>query len=259
MESRQYLRVHNWDKFQHYSGRRPPWVKFHVELLDDYDLMNLPIAAQLVYDRMLLVAARLDNSVENDPKFVGSLLHLPTKVVAPALRTLIDSGFLEVYDKQDASNALANLYARDREELSTSEEETETEELDLAAAPPTRVERDSIWDALDAIFGAPLTRSAKTLRGKIVTSLLEAGATVEQISAAPDAYRARMPGGTTLTETALEKHWSLLLVPVENVKPTGPNMKYGRRDVSSGELLAWADRLESERLAADEGRQLAPG
>ncbi len=127
-------------------------------------------------------------------------------------------------------------------------------DLDLAAPPRTRVERDLIWDALGAIFGAPLTRSAKTLRGRIVSSLLEAGATAEQIAASPEAYRARMPGGTTFTETALEKHWSLLLVPVENVKPAGPNMKYGQRDVSSEEFYALADRIEAE-----ERRQLEVG
>ncbi len=131
------------------------------------------------------------------------------------------------------------------------------QDLDLAAPPQTRAERDSIWDALTAIFGDARTRSAKSLRGRIVSSLLEAEATVEQIRASPEAYRARMPGGTTFTETALEKHWSLLLVPVENVKPTGPNMKYGRRDVSSRELLELADRLQAERLET-ERKALAP-
>ena len=66
-----------------------------------------------------------------------------------------------------------------------------------------------------------------------------------------------MPGGTTFTETALEKHWSLLLVPVENVRRSSTE-KFGRRYVSSAEMYAKADQLEAERLA-DERKALAQG
>jgi hypothetical protein len=131
--------------------------------------------------------------------------------------------------------------------------------LDLAAAPPSRADRDSLWDALEAIFGAPGTRTAKALRGKVVTSLLEAGATAAQVEAAPAAYHQRMPEGMTLTETALEKHWPLLSVPLETLTgPPRPNMKYGRRNVTAGEMLALADRLQAER-EADERKALAQG
>ena len=111
----QYLRIKNWEKFQHYKGRRPPWVKFHVELLDDYELMHLAISSQLVYDRLLLLAARLENLIPNDPKYVASLIHLPCRVVSSSIVDLIDSGFLEVACNQPASNGLAEVYARDRD------------------------------------------------------------------------------------------------------------------------------------------------
>ena len=29
-------RVKNWSKFQHYKNRNPPWIRLHVEILDDY-------------------------------------------------------------------------------------------------------------------------------------------------------------------------------------------------------------------------------
>jgi len=102
-------------------------------------------------------------------------------------------------------------------EPSIEPSEDQGQELDLAATPLARTDRDSVWDALDAIFGKPGTRTARSLRGRIVSSLLEAEATPEQIAAAPAAYHARMPAGTMLTETALEKHWSLLSVPLDTV------------------------------------------
>ncbi len=27
-------RIKNWDKFQHFKNRRPPWIKLHREILD---------------------------------------------------------------------------------------------------------------------------------------------------------------------------------------------------------------------------------
>jgi hypothetical protein len=64
---------------------------------------------------MLLLAARLENSIPNDPKYVAALIHLPARVVSAALVDLIDKGFLEVSRPHDASEPLANVYARDRD------------------------------------------------------------------------------------------------------------------------------------------------
>jgi hypothetical protein len=38
------LRVKNWAEFQHYRSRRPPWIKLHRGLLDDYAWHRLPEA-----------------------------------------------------------------------------------------------------------------------------------------------------------------------------------------------------------------------
>jgi hypothetical protein len=38
------LRVKNWAEFQHYRHRRPPWIKLHHGLLDDFAWHRLPEA-----------------------------------------------------------------------------------------------------------------------------------------------------------------------------------------------------------------------
>ena len=38
------LRIKNWAEFQHYRTRRPPWIKLHRGLLDDYAWHCLPEA-----------------------------------------------------------------------------------------------------------------------------------------------------------------------------------------------------------------------
>jgi hypothetical protein len=123
----QYLRVRNWEKFQHYKNRRPPWIKFHVELLDDYALQKLPPIAQLVYDRMLLLAAVTDNNVSNDHVWIAGKLGLTNRQVADAVESLCSAGFLAVRGrKRPASKAIARNKHKSRLETET-ETETETE------------------------------------------------------------------------------------------------------------------------------------
>jgi hypothetical protein len=39
-------RVKNWTQFQHYRHRRPPWIKLHHGLLDDFAWHRLPEASR---------------------------------------------------------------------------------------------------------------------------------------------------------------------------------------------------------------------
>ncbi len=77
--------------------------------------------------------------------------------------------------------------------------------------PPRRTkgEINAIWDSLTDIFGAPTTRSAETLRGRVVQSLSAAGATPDEIMRRAKTWPAHFDSAT-LTATALEKHWDTL-------------------------------------------------
>lgn len=35
------IRIKNWDKFQHFKDRRPPWIKLHREILEQRDIAML--------------------------------------------------------------------------------------------------------------------------------------------------------------------------------------------------------------------------
>lgn len=89
------------------------------------------------------------------------------------------------------------------------------EGADTSATRP----RDEVWDALTELFGEPSTHGAKSLRGKMVKSFKEAGATAQEIKARSIRYGRVMPPGTLLTETALEKHWPLLASPTIKTPP----------------------------------------
>jgi hypothetical protein len=114
------LSVKNWQEFQHYKDRNPPWIKLHRALLDDYGFARIPDTAKAALILIWLFASQNDGKVPDDPDFLQRKLGLEKK---PDLRLLIAQGFLIpeqdasnvlAESKQDASNVLA--LARSREE-----------------------------------------------------------------------------------------------------------------------------------------------
>ena len=98
----------DWEQFQHYKDRRPPWIKIHRSLLDDRAYMALPVEARALAPLLWLLAS------ENSPPSVEASdvawrLRLPEQEVQVALQALVASGFviLEASCKQDASAVLA--------------------------------------------------------------------------------------------------------------------------------------------------------
>lgn len=131
-----HFRVRNWDKFQHYKNRNPPWIKLHTSLLENYEFGCLHDASKLLAMCIWLLAARSDNKMPADPDWIKSKCNLKTK---PDLAPLFDGGFIEWIQElplpeQDASKVLA-----DGKQSATSEREreTETEREQKGANAPT--------------------------------------------------------------------------------------------------------------------------
>ena len=129
-----YLKVKNWDSFQHYKDRNPPWIKLHRALLDDYEFASLEDAVKGQLMLMWLFASQNEGKIPHDAKFLERKLGLTEKC---RLDELIRNGFLipEQPDSADASNAIAGskqvadealALARSREE-SQRRKATETE------------------------------------------------------------------------------------------------------------------------------------
>jgi hypothetical protein len=118
-------RVRNWTKFQHYKDRNPPWIKLHVEILSSKDWVMLDDAGKLLAIACMIVAAKDNGNVPDDPSYIQRVAYLQTK---PDFKPLIKVGFLEVL--ADASNLLADA---------RPEKETETEtEKDNPPVPPLK-------------------------------------------------------------------------------------------------------------------------
>ena len=110
----EFWSVAKFAEFQHYSQRNPPWIKLHTRLLDDARFITLPDGQKIVLIGLFLQAARSDNKILNDPRWLQSKLGLKTR---PDFALLQAQGWIEPYReandpvlasrKQNASNPLA--------------------------------------------------------------------------------------------------------------------------------------------------------
>jgi hypothetical protein len=122
-----YLSIKNLKKYQHYKDRRPPWIKLHAEVLDDYAFTCLQDASKAHLMLLWVLASRMDNRIPYDLAWITQKLGANAPI---DLEELILQGFIEV--SQDDSTALA---PRKQSAMPETETETETEK---ASAPRLR-------------------------------------------------------------------------------------------------------------------------
>lgn len=124
-----FLAVKNFDRFQHYKDRSPPWIKLYNDLLDDYAFSTLPDASKSHLMLIWLLASRTDNRIPNDPKWIGARIGARENV---DLGVLLSAEFLITLPI--ASKTLANCSVSARPE-GEGEREEETEQNGGANAP----------------------------------------------------------------------------------------------------------------------------
>jgi hypothetical protein len=92
-----YLAVSKWTRYQHYKTRRPPWIKFYVELVDDVQnkLNDHPVPTRYLFDRLLLLAAKYDNAIPNDPELIAKLLRMDPEDCREGIEQLVKGRWLQ--------------------------------------------------------------------------------------------------------------------------------------------------------------------
>ncbi|CAB4121769.1 hypothetical protein UFOVP17_5 [uncultured Caudovirales phage] len=111
----------NWEKFQHYKHRSPPWIKLHRDILDDYDWWSLPIASRAIAPCLwLLASCEEDGIFDASPEKLAFRFRMTEKDIQLAVKPLIDKGYFVYADEllapcyQDAMSEKSK--SRDREE-----------------------------------------------------------------------------------------------------------------------------------------------
>lgn len=96
-----YIVVRNWERFQHYRDRTPPWVKTYTELLDDDAYRRLPGATRAVLHGVWMAYAKSRRTLPASTLELTRRLGL--RVSGRQLEALVQAGFIDIV----ASTALA--------------------------------------------------------------------------------------------------------------------------------------------------------
>lgn len=135
--------VKNWETFQHYKDRNPPWIKLHNHLLDDYDFECLPDATKCHLLCIWMLASRTNNEMVYDNSWVKRKIGANSSV---DLELLVSVGFIELQGSgQDASTSLVSEEKR--------RGETEAEEIAI------NDRFDDFWNMYDKKDGAAKCKS----------------------------------------------------------------------------------------------------
>lgn len=86
-----HLVVKNFEKFQHYRNRNPPWIKLYGDVLVDLAFLELPEAAQAQLVKLWVLASQLGHPLPNQPKFLAGKIGTKGRFYLDAI---IASGFL---------------------------------------------------------------------------------------------------------------------------------------------------------------------
>lgn len=149
----------NWESFQHYKDRAPPWIKLHKGLLDDRTFQRLPTASRALAPMLWLLASESkDGAFDGTTAELAFRLRQSEREVDAALRPLIDAGFFVVVQRD--SDVLA-----DRQQLAVpeteAEREVETDQRQTPKAPKGADGRfEEFWKAYPNKTGKDAARRA---------------------------------------------------------------------------------------------------
>jgi hypothetical protein len=95
----EYVQVKDFDRFQHYKDRDPPWIKLYVRILQDYAFGSMPDVQKAHLMLIWVLASRMDNKIPKDAAFVGKQIGATSPV---DLDALVGSGFLQPWSPETA-------------------------------------------------------------------------------------------------------------------------------------------------------------
>lgn len=142
------ISVKNWDRFQHYKDRDPPWIKLYRDMLTSESWVLGTDISRLVQIAITLLAARYQNDIPNQFPLLKKVasFDFTEKQFNKAVEFLASVNFLEIKGVTSASNGLAHgasiMLATCNTETEQSRAEGETEQrqsradTSAAAQPP---------------------------------------------------------------------------------------------------------------------------
>jgi hypothetical protein len=165
------LTPRNWQTFQHYKDRAPPWIKLHRTLLDNADYQLLPVASRALAPMLWLLAAEYEGGVITmEFEKIAWRLRMSLDDFTSALKPLCERDFF------DASEPLAPCKQSampEREEEAEEEGEKETDSRSVKDRPRAPSRFDEFWQAYPRRDGPNPRKPAETKFNALVKTGLD--------------------------------------------------------------------------------------
>jgi hypothetical protein len=143
-------RIKNWQKFQHFKDRRPPWIKLYRDVLDDREWHRLDPAAAKTLVMLWLIASEDDGNLP-DTETIAFRLRTSEQAVTEAISKL--SHWVEQVDITNDTAVISGRYQDDSPEKRREERETEEEKETEGDAKPKPASAPSRKTAMPDDFG----------------------------------------------------------------------------------------------------------
>lgn len=95
-------RIKNWEKYQHYKDRDPPWIKLHRDTLTSRMWVSLDNDGRALAVACMLIAAGTENQIPDDLGFIKRRGYFDRM---PDLSPLVECGFIERCENNDVADA----------------------------------------------------------------------------------------------------------------------------------------------------------
>lgn len=163
-----FVRIVNWESFQHYKDRNPPWIKLHRELLTSETWVSSSNDDRVLAIAIMMLAAECNNLIPANPRYIQRRAYLEKE---PDLSGLVSLKFIEIIEQSDsASKPLASARPetenRDREQ----KEEGSVAIATGAAAPHPIDLKATVFNSGASLLvrkGMSSDRSARSLLGRL--------------------------------------------------------------------------------------------
>ena len=147
------IRVTNWSSHQSYKDRRPPWIRFHKTMLDNYEFHMMSAEARALLPMLWLLASEDEDPVsgliQDSYERITFRLRMDLKTFKDCIDEIEQAGFLEVLESKGDSQCnevVTNPYPV-RNKTVTPETETETETETQQTCVDANGSFDRFWQA----------------------------------------------------------------------------------------------------------------
>lgn len=126
------FKVTNFEKFQHYKDRNPPWIRLYNTTLDNYEIGHLPDASKAHLFAIWLLASRYENQIPFDPEWIAKKINATAPV---DLDVLLAAGQIEMSDARSKPLARRKQVAVPEERRGETEKNPPSEDRARAPTP----------------------------------------------------------------------------------------------------------------------------